>query len=358
MNSRIGWVSLVLLISLCIAACQSEPQQVSHGTSFYEATVVAAYIEHEIPRNANLVFCTTFQIAWNKLKDDIIKDAITMVEQPGMVDFLNTGKVGAISNRDYVADAGSGGDNIVMRVNAALAEKFGEAAPVLDIELEDDEILAYAYLFKQLLFAEKFEEIEGPMLFQGSDSASVSMFGIEKYDPALHEAMGKQVEILDYADDLDFVLGLTTEGDDIMVLAKVKPEKTLLGTFKAVERRVASGEHDMLKKDDVFEVPKIAFDIDHSFDELLNKQLKNEGFTEYFFAKATQSILFSLDEQGVLLESDATLILKKNGSERRYFIFNQPFLLYLKERGAAYPYFALWVNDPEILVKPASKEKR
>jgi hypothetical protein len=244
----------------------------------------------------------------------------------------------------------------VARINSELKEKFGEAAPALQCDMEDDDILAYAYLFKNLLFAEEFEDIEHTFFFQGSESADVEVFGIEKYDPELHEKMGTQVRVLDYRDDLDFVLELaTTSRDDIMVLAMVDPQKTLLETFEAVEERIAKAQPGIMKEDDVLKIPKIRFDIAHSYDELLNKTLKNRGFTDYFIAKAEHSIRFKLDQKGALLESDAEIMLKKNGNEGRYFVFSQPFMLYLKQKDAEYPYLAIWVNNPEILIKTEKK---
>ena len=57
-----------------------------------------------------------------------------------------------------------------------------------------------------------------------------------------------------------------------------------------------------------------------------------------------------------LLESEGELMLKKNGNEGRYFVFSQPFMLYLKEKNAKYPYLAIWVNNPEFLIKDEKKD--
>jgi hypothetical protein len=348
---------ILLLVSIFAGGCQPHNDDRAPEKPVYEATTVAACLAYPIPESDNLIYCSTFQIAWNELKNDIIKADITMEEESPIVGLLNEGMVGTVGEDDHVALAGFGRDRVVEAINSELKRKFAESAPSVEITLEDDEILAYAYLFKNLLFAEEFEELEEPVFFQGSEDADVEVFGIKKFDRELHDAMGKQVRILDYKDDLDFVLELTTtSSNDVMVLAMVEPERTLLETFKAIEERIGTTQPASLEKDDVLKIPKIRFDIDHSYDELLNKMLKNDGFTEYFIARAQQSILFKLDERGALLESEAEIILKKNGSEARYFVFNQPFMLYLKQKGAEYPYLAVWIHHPELLVKAENKE--
>jgi hypothetical protein len=32
-----------------------------------------------------------------------------------------------------------------------------------------------------------------------------------------------------------------------------------------------------------------------------------------------------------------------------YYVFDRPFLIYLKKRGATRPYFAMWVDNAELL---------
>jgi hypothetical protein len=64
---------------------------------------------------------------------------------------------------------------------------------------------------------------------------------------------------------------------------------------------------------------------------------------------AMQSIRFRLDERGAILKSEAGVALSEDGSKPRQFIFDKPFLILLERRDAARPYFALWVDNPELL---------
>ena len=74
----------------------------------------------------------------------------------------------------------------------------------------------------------------------------------------------------------------------------------------------------------------------------------NKNFTDYFIAQAIQNTKFQLNQKGAILESEAEIHLKKNGGEKRYLVFSQPFLLMLREKGRTHPYLAVWFNNPEL----------
>jgi hypothetical protein len=125
-----------------------------------------------------------------------------------------------------------------------------------------------------------------------------------------------------------------------------------------VMSRVDKNAKGSLYKGDTLQIPKFAFDIEHRYKELLCKDLTNAGWEDYFIAEALQKIQFKLNEEGAKLKSSAVLTVVLGDCPRGDFehrpiklIFDRPFLIYLKEKGAKYPYFALWVDNPELLVK-------
>ena len=62
--------------------------------------------------------------------------------------------------------------------------------------------------------------------------------------------------------------------------------------------------------------------------------------------EAKQGIKFKLDRCGAMLESEATIMV---ASIPRYFIFNRPFLIYMKKRDCEQPFFVMWVDNAELL---------
>jgi hypothetical protein len=76
----------------------------------------------------------------------------------------------------------------------------------------------------------------------------------------------------------------------------------------------------------------------------------------------TQLIRFKLDERGALLKSEA-LLRKRPGEASpddepprptRHFICDNAFLILMLQKGQPKPYFALWVDNDELLVKEAN----
>jgi hypothetical protein len=76
--------------------------------------------------------------------------------------------------------------------------------------------------------------------------------------------------------------------------------------------------------------------------------------SDYYIAYAVQFIKFLLNEEGAKLRSEMAIISRKcyvsYEEKPRQFIFDKPFLIYLKEEKKA-PYFAAWVGNTEILKK-------
>ena len=63
-------------------------------------------------------------------------------------------------------------------------------------------------------------------------------------------------------------------------------------------------------------------------------------------------IRFRLDEAGASLRSFAYSYSSLEDEEEklpREFIFDRPFLLYVHKRHSANPYFAMWVENTELL---------
>ena len=69
---------------------------------------------------------------------------------------------------------------------------------------------------------------------------------------------------------------------------------------------------------------------------------------------AVQNIRFQMDEKGVRLKSESHISIgcSANGPPRidYFLIFDKPFLLLLQRTDAEMPYFALWVDNAELLV--------
>ncbi|SMC15980.1 hypothetical protein SAMN02745134_00002 [Clostridium acidisoli DSM 12555] len=194
-------------------------------------TIIIPYMNSQIVTGNNLVYCSTFQLAWNELKDNIIKGNIIIDGNPAGVNFLNEGlsTKNDISEKYYLAMAGYNKDDIIGKINRNLKEKFGGSAPKVTEKLVyPEDILAYSYLNVDLQFMYKFNELNQPINFKNT---KVKAFGIKKYNYS-DAKIGNQVNILYYKNDSDFIINLKTQNSkDEIILANINPQNTLLDTI-------------------------------------------------------------------------------------------------------------------------------
>jgi hypothetical protein len=107
----------------------------------------------------------------------------------------------------------------------------------------------------------------------------------------------------------------------------------------------------------VLKVPKLNFDITRRYEELLGARLsvKNPAVAkDLVIVSAAQNVRFQMDERGVKLKSESHISLGCSAEHKpprnRTMVFDKPFLLMLQRENAKTPYFALWVDNAELLV--------
>ena len=332
-----------------------EPEQIS--STELMRTVIAAHMDMPNTLGKNVIYCSTFQIAWNMMQDSIIKEDIQLVGDPEIARMLNKqlSTTADISEDCYVAMVGFLTQEFLDRINRALKEKFGDQAPpevVEDIDPAIPRFLAYAYLFKSLEFEHIFKVSDHPIYFRsGTETTKVKAFEVES------KLQRDQVTVLDYINDNDFIISLRSKSvNDEIILAKIPPKETLLDMIQSVQERISKSQPSKIAEDDPVRIPKCDFDVEHSFEELLGVFLKNTGWEDWYIYKAYQWIRFRLNEKGVVLKSEARFGIEMSVSpvdinkKPRHFIFDKPFLICLKQKDGRYPYFAMWVDNGEMLL--------
>lgn len=348
--------AVILSASIIFSGCASRQKTLQVDSDSIKNLTVTSHMEEPIKGDKSIIYCSTFQLAWNELKDNIIKGDIKLSgSEPEMVKYLNKSLSTKkdISGKDYVAMVGFGKDDIVKKINDELKSKFKDQAPTVAEQLEKDDIFAYAFLYKNLKFENEFEKLKRAISFNGSTGAKeVKGFGIREYkDSDRASKVAEQVTIVDYKNEDDFIIKLKSNSPkDEIILAKLKPEQSLLETIKAVEERTKTSKVAYISGHDTLQIPCFDFNINHNYNELLKKPLQNSGFQDYEIVKASQNILFKFNETGATLKSEAGIKGTKSAPAVHHsLIFNKPFLLMLKEKDAAYPYFAIWVQNTEVL---------
>ena len=135
----------------------------------------------------------------------------------------------------------------------------------------------------------------------------------------------------------------------MLILYRTDKIKSFDMYFKDINNKALkyTGE-TAFSRDDYLKVPKFDFSLETSFTDVENKVIKNTNGSQ--ISKTVETIRFKMDECGVKLISEAMISIVCTGappekSKYRYFEFDKPFVMFLKERDKQTPYFAMRVVD-------------
>ncbi len=368
-------LSLLLIGGLAFARLRRPPAWhpgVLVDSTRLTRTTITAHPDSPIPPGSNLVYCASFQLAWNECRDAIRAD-IRLEGQPPTADLLNRASVHKedVPEESCVAGAGLVGKGIVDRLNRELQARFGAGAPRIPERSDPDALLAYAFLQRRLPFRHAFECLDEPVRFRAaSGPVPVRAFGLSSYTEGntLDERRARQVEILAYdCKRRDCIVRLITTTNDEMVLARVPPRATLTQTVRWIEEQTRArpaakgtwvgdvysgpldGDYDTLR------IPLLDLRVQHAYRDLERKVVLNQGpFNGYRLLEARQYIAFRLDENGAELRSSGDTYANigmdlVHGPKE--LVFDKPFLIWLRRKGGRFPYLAMWVADAELMVR-------
>lgn len=342
-----------------------EPAALVASADQLTTTDISAVLAAPIKSGRNVLWCGSFQLAWNeacKLAGGALQFQPPV---PPLATILNQRDFDStdLDADSYVATAGYVRDGIVQKIAPLLQQKFhGHAHPHLAQDgsafPSPNDIVAYCYLYQNLVFPKPFERLDDPLPFDGHDTAC---FGMGSYKPG-HEPMAGEVSILDYRGENDFIIELKTQSPgEHLILAKISPGATLADTVGAVQQRIAAGKPVAAEPADLLEIPKMNFDISRNYDELCGVPLlpSAAGMASGLrIVSAEQDTRFLMDEKGVQLRSESNLSFGCAAEEMprptHLLIFDRPFLVTLTHTGAHLPYFALWIGNADLLVGAGS----
>jgi hypothetical protein len=323
-----------------------------------KATQVTPHLETTIHAGTNLLWCGTMQLAWNEVCA-LVGDDVQLRPDHPMVAALNQRRFTKdhLDVASYVAMAGFVATNTHEKIQKAVKAKFGStfSPPPKPSNARPQDITAYACLFKKLDFARPFERLDEALRFNGVE---VRAFGLQSYKSAHHD-LYPQVLIHDYQNENDFVIELKTKSaGDRLILAKVQPGADLAATVAQVQARVGSTEASTAIRGDVLVIPRLNFDLTRRYSELEGRQLitaNRSVASDLRLLSAVQNTRFEMNERGVELRSEAHLGIGCSATRiptpEHRMIFDRPFLILLQRTDAPLPYFALWVDNAELLVR-------
>ena len=310
---------------------------------------VALTLEDEI--QADTIWCGTFQLIWNDLKNDLAKQDIVFTPQLDVVNNLNkeTFTTDDLSEESYYKKIGTPSLELKEEIENAIKEKFNETSNILDDfdweKARPEDYFLYVMLKKEFEFETEFEELENGNF---GDYENVKYFGIENDES---ELIRNQVQVLYYNSKDDFAIKLLTKENDEVILSKKPQGKTFNEIYKNIlnKQNEYVGEKN-LQKGEQLKVPNISINSKKEFTEIENKLFTFSNNDEYKISKALQTIKFDLDRKGGKIISEAGMMVQKQSveyepEEKREFFLDDTFALFLIESGKDTPYFAALIDD-------------
>lgn len=309
-----------------------------------EVSSIVLSLEDNFAKNA--YWSGTFNLLWNNLYSELDISEIANKSSKNEKIIANLDKKTFskkdISSEAYYIKHGIANSSLKKTIEKDLKKKFNTSSNVLDnFEWNNKDYFLYAMLYKEFKFKYKFEELEEEK-FKNTDN--IKYFGIKH---SQSEKLREQVVVLYYQDINNFAIKLLTNSVDEVILTRGIQGDNFLSVYenmkKATEKYDGSEEFGIY---DQLKIPIIDFSNQQSIDELVGITLKNKS-DALTINKIIRDTTFKLDASGGKLKEEVaigatTTSLDKNS---RLFYLTSDFNLFLKEKNADLPYFAMNVND-------------
>jgi hypothetical protein len=311
-------------------------------------TEVVPTLDAIVPEGNNIIWCSSLVLAWNELKH--VAPALMSIEDP-VIDSLNRAPQQAqdLMPESYVAIAGQATKDTITRIHEEMTRKFPDTqAPQL--QPDPTNLLAYAYLELGLKYKVPYQDSDRALDFvdSGGASSDVKSFGVCPWLPKVDPEMMFQASVLfdtrfsgSSAPSGEFGIDLCRHTKPYqVVLAQIEPRTGLEEALEYTKGKIVSSDRKgaYLMPHEPLLVPNMFFQLSCRFSELETPETNLETF---------QMIRFKIDRKGVELASEAEL--KTLGGGLKEYVFNHPFLLYVKKRDREQPIFVMWVDNAELL---------
>ncbi len=369
-------IAILLIIGfVCLFLNFQKMEKVSENitTTKKTTTVKTRRVEPEniVYRNGNLVlsledkfkkdavWCGTFNIIWNDLRDELAKKDIEWIMYPkdSILNNLNKGTFTTkeLSNNSYYKKIGRPSLELKKEIEKAIKDKFNQNSDVLDefnweeADPENDWFL-YAMLYKEFEFEKEFDKI-GKRSFNNSEE-KYEYFGINL---ETNGEVFNNIKLLWYKDKDHFIAELLTKGNDELLIYKGYTEDNFLDAYNKIkEEESKNNYYGYGRSGDTFMMPNLKTNIIEEITEVENKDFLFSNGDSYHIEKALQTVKFELNNKGGKVKSEAAIITYKNTSigdpeePNIHLDVDKDFMLFIREKGSNLPYLALNIKDMSL----------
>ena len=172
-------------------------------------------------------------------------------------------------------------------------------------------------------------------------------FGINN---ASKEELNQNVEVLFYNGNNDFAVLLNTKEGDEIILYRTDENKSFNEYYEDIKNKKGNyNGSTTFEENDELLVPYVNVNGTVAYNELADKIIKNTN--GMYISNVMQDVNFNLNESGCNMKSHATMTTEYLSVGSRYFWFRDTFIIFMKEENSNMPYFALKVDNQDILEK-------
>jgi hypothetical protein len=290
-------------------------------------------LESSISKRENSIYAGTMLFAWNEIKEEI-NDSIINIE----------------SKKLRLMNASNSFRNVLN------SDEYKTT-----IEVIRNTIKATAHFKIGLPFYEPLTEFRKPFLFKNSE---VKSFGFKGDD--------RTGRIAYYKNDKDFAIRLLPDNSEHeIILIKVKSKKpTLLKYYTDYEKKRTNFENDTVwwkhkfMNEDVVQIPFVEFNIYKDYNTIVGSIFSTITNRVFKVIEANQKTAFILNEKGASAESYSVIMVCEAAGEinfekpkPKHMVFDTDFVIFLKRKDAAFPYFGAYIVNDELMVEFETAEE-
>ncbi len=336
---------LCTLFSLLFCACTNV---VSSNTDIDLVTLFSSK-----PETQNSAWVGTFQLAFNDMKDKVLKlDKIEFANEKPTDELIGLNKEefnsSMLNESSYYTSYGLVLPAAKEKIKKDIKEKFSENSDVvdgMDWTPAPGKHYAYAMLKKQFEFLEAFDKLSKASF--NNSSEVYDYFGINENS---NEALNKNLKVLFYNNKDDYAVSLLTKNGDIIYLYRTDENNDFKTLYEKMLNKKENYKGSTKFNDtDTFKAPNLKIKTIRNYEELINKTIKN---TSHYFSKALETIELELDNKGGKVKSEAIIIQEDTVAANiepviapRHFNFDKPFVMFLIDSGKDDPYLALRLEN-------------
>ena len=324
-----------------------------NGGAKGKAKMVPSFSSSISTMDENKVWCGTFNLVWNDFMNDVIGHKIEFEDGPSeMANELNEQKftIDELDEKSYFKIHGIENLDLKNKIIQGIKNKFNEESTILekcDFNSKESGYVLYAMLKKEFNFLEPFSTAMGSMEFKNSN-AKVKCFGVDNTN---NPVAGKNVEVLFYNSTEDFAIKLKTiEGEEVYLYKTPLDNNSFEEKyFEMISKKDNYKGNNSWEKNDYLRIPFISVKEEINYDELCGRYIKDKNKT--YIKQALQTINFELNNVGGSVKSEALIEVTKSATFEigRKFVFDDNLVLFLKEENKEKPYFALNVDNIDLL---------